>query len=523
MSLINSMLAGLEERQAFMSEGRDLVFEGLCPVNDDNFHKSGRRPTAFIVLALLSILAIALSVFFYRYADKPDQLHATPVSESTPMSAIINPAPRNAGLPAPEQKLPAALSVATEPVPPVDAEQFSLRMDYRLPATSPSPSSSPAEQEDTNPSPAVQKVAALPPLGHTPAIKTSSSVTPVSGEPSIEAVGVELYAGSGSMVKLTMSEKPVYRIYELNKPDRVALEFDHYFRLPEGLPIHDNGHGGIISKVRGHHLSNKNNSTMLVFELTSAGRIQMAEDTDTGAGHELAFQIVPVSTIAAKPSQDPVLSVNQPEPREAPVIYKPKEGTISRSKTQNAPDELLSKGLHLYQKGQVEEGMTQLSKAMEMYAHDVSIRSALVNMLIEQNRITNALDTLGQGIALLPAQYDWIKLQAKLLVRLNKNDEAITVMTKTGPDVNSDPDYYAFLAALLQQQGRNEEAVVYYRNVVNARRDNGIWWMGLGISLERIGDKPQALDAYQVAVKDSSLSPELSTYVRKRLAALTGP
>ena len=324
-------------------------------------------------------------------------------------------------------------------------------------------------------------------------------------------------------MRVELSEKAAYRIYELNKPDRVVVEFDQYLQLPDALPIQDSA--GVISRIRGHHLNNRNKRTMLVFELTETAKVQQAEIEDIVSGYELIIQIVPanisrqISTATTESSAGQSESENETEA----VVYKQKEGTLSRTRNQSNPDEILSKGLNLYQKGQIRKGLDEISKALEAEPRHIQTRTTLVNMLLEQNRITDALDILSKGSVLLPEQYDWLKLKAKLLVRLNRGNDAIETLIEAGPEISSDPDYYAFLAALLQQQGRNAEAVEYYRNVLHVRGDNGVWWMGLGISLERIGEQAQARDAYQTAINDQSLSPDIRNYVRNRLTAITGP
>ena len=141
--------------------------------------------------------------------------------------------------------------------------------------------------------------------------------------------------------------------------------------------------------------------------------------------------------------------------------------------------------------------------------------------MIERNDIPLAINILEGGINLYPEKYNWRELKSKLLVKLNKNDEAINTLINSGPDINSNPEYYAFLAALLQQQGRNDEAVGYYDKVVAVRGDNGIWWMGLGISLERTGKMDRAKDAYKNAVRDDSLSPDIREYIKNRLLILS--
>ena len=61
MSLINAMLAGLEDRQAYLSEGQNLVLEGLSPVNDDNFHKTANKSYSLLAVVLIISLVSLLS------------------------------------------------------------------------------------------------------------------------------------------------------------------------------------------------------------------------------------------------------------------------------------------------------------------------------------------------------------------------------------------------------------------------------------------------------------------------------
>ena len=524
MSLINSMLAGLEDRQADLSEGRNSVFEGLSSVNDDNFHKPEHKSFGIIAIVLLLTLVGLVSVQTYRY-------FAGKSSREIPVSAAVVP-DRQASNPAPELS-----SITTESKDvsfngvgeissqPLSADnQTALRMDYRLSKAPVVPNEPVAEKVEITAIEEIvasEEVAASEEIVARAEVAASEPLFPPDREPSITAINVDLFAGQGSAVRLVLSEQADYRIYELNKPDRVVVEFDQYLQLPDALPIHDSA--GVISKIRGHHLDNRNKRTMLVFELTEAAKVQQAEIEDTVAGHELIIQIVPANISrqisTATTEADAGISVSETEA----VVYKQKEGTLSRTRNQSNPDEILSKGLNIYQKGQIRKGLDEISKALEAEPRHIQTRTTLVNMLLEQNRITDALDILSKGSALLPEQYDWLKLKAKLLVRLNRGNDAIETLIEAGPEISSDPDYYAFLAALLQQQGRNAEAVEYYRNVLNVRGDNGVWWMGLGISLERIGEQAQARDAYQTAINDQSLSPDIRNYVRNRLSAITGP
>jgi MSHA biogenesis protein MshN len=98
---------------------------------------------------------------------------------------------------------------------------------------------------------------------------------------------------------------------------------------------------------------------------------------------------------------------------------------------------------------------------------------------------------------------------------------AINTMVGALPYVQSDPDFYAFLAALLQREGRHREAVDYYRVALRAVPGNGVWMMGLGISLRASNQSAEAHDAFLRAIDSKQLSPALQEFVERQLRELS--
>ena len=110
---------------------------------------------------------------------------------------------------------------------------------------------------------------------------------------------------------------------------------------------------------------------------------------------------------------------------------------------------------------------------------------------------------------------------ARLEVERGEVSGAINTMVGALPYVQSDPDFYAFLAALLQREGRHREAVDYYRTALRAVPGNGVWMMGLGISLRATNQSAESSEAFQRAVDSKQLSPELQDFVERQLRELS--
>jgi MSHA biogenesis protein MshN len=101
------------------------------------------------------------------------------------------------------------------------------------------------------------------------------------------------------------------------------------------------------------------------------------------------------------------------------------------------------------------------------------------------------------------------------------NLEAIEVLrAQPFPAVTQDPEYYALLAALLQDTRQFAAAAQTYASLLQLRPETALWWFGLGVSMDQNGDFDQARNAYRRAMALPGLSADVQKYVQSRLQDL---
>lgn len=120
-------------------------------------------------------------------------------------------------------------------------------------------------------------------------------------------------------------------------------------------------------------------------------------------------------------------------------------------------------------------------------------------------------------------QPDMAMQQARQQLQDNALREAIDTLQRTLPQAGSRADYHAFLAALLQRDDQHRAAAEHYAIALRSAPDNGVWWMGLGISYQALQMPTQAQQAYRSAQASRTLSPELAAFVDARLGQLQRP
>ena len=198
---------------------------------------------------------------------------------------------------------------------------------------------------------------------------------------------------------------------------------------------------------------------------------------------------------------------------------KGKRGAQGRQETgaQRAEGEY-RRALASLQEGRMTETVAALEQALKYEPTHEAARQTLVGLLIEANRNDEAMRQLQLGLTLDPRQPAMAMLLARL--QIERGGNGIDTLTRTLPYAGNDADYHAFLAAALARQQRHREAAEQYHQAVRAVPSNGVWWMGLGISLQAEKRNGEALDAFQRARASGGLSQELQGFVERRIQQL---
>jgi MSHA biogenesis protein MshN len=174
----------------------------------------------------------------------------------------------------------------------------------------------------------------------------------------------------------------------------------------------------------------------------------------------------------------------------------------------------------LLQQGRIADAMSGYEAALRLDADNDAARQALVALLLESKRGKDAERVLQERLKGRPDHTRFTMMLARLQVERGAVAEATSTLEKALPYANSQAGYQAFLAALLQRQNRNDEAIAHYQVALQLAPNNGIWLMGYGISLQALKHNAAAKVAFQHALDTRTLSPDLQAFVRQKLKEL---
>lgn len=178
------------------------------------------------------------------------------------------------------------------------------------------------------------------------------------------------------------------------------------------------------------------------------------------------------------------------------------------------------RALTLIEQGRSKEAAGNLEQALQLDSRHAAARQTLAALMIDGKRPDEAMRVLSEGLNLDRSQPGLAMMLARLQVDRQDARAAIQTLQASLPHANERADYRAFMAALLQREARHKEAIDHYTTALTKTPNNGVWWMGLGISLQAENRLAEARDAFGRAKSSGMLSAELLAFVEQKLAQL---
>ena len=176
--------------------------------------------------------------------------------------------------------------------------------------------------------------------------------------------------------------------------------------------------------------------------------------------------------------------------------------------------------LNFVEHGHDQSAIKQLSSLLKMDPGYKNARVTLAALLIDQGRQLIAKRIIAEGLNLNPDYIPFIELQARILTNEGKVKQAIALLQSASPSITDNPEYHAFIAALYEHNNDNLLAANLYKQLLTLNPHNGKWWLGLGISLEKLGHPNEAYAAYTKTLNEGHLTAQSAEFLQDRLRAL---
>ncbi len=204
--------------------------------------------------------------------------------------------------------------------------------------------------------------------------------------------------------------------------------------------------------------------------------------------------------------------------------YVPGESSATESLKKISPrqraENEYSKANLAAQEGRTNDALAGYEAALLIDSSYKEARRAWVGILIALKRNAEAELVLQKGLKRDPHDASFAMLLARLQVERNDVPLALETLQKTLPYAEEQADYQAFVAAILQRQDRHDEAIAHYQIALKLAPNNGIWLMGIGISLQATQRTTDAREAYQRALASNTLNAQLQAFVQAKLKEL---
>lgn len=205
-----------------------------------------------------------------------------------------------------------------------------------------------------------------------------------------------------------------------------------------------------------------------------------------------------------------------PDAATRPEIKKEMRAETPRDLAENE----YRRAVTLLNQGRLADAEAGFQAALSIYPEHHNARQGLLGLLVHGRKLEEAERVLEEGVRLSPGQTGFNMTLARLQAERGEDALATATLLRGLEHARGSADYAAFLAALLQRQGRHEEAIEQFQSALRLSPGSGVWWLGLGISLQATNRATAAQEAYRQARATGDLQPELAALAEQRIRQL---
>jgi MSHA biogenesis protein MshN len=163
-----------------------------------------------------------------------------------------------------------------------------------------------------------------------------------------------------------------------------------------------------------------------------------------------------------------------------------------------------------------------LTTLHEQEPDNIALVKKLASLLFANNNIPRATTLLQRSIQGSPLRGDLRLMLARLYVQQKNPQVALTLLNEIEPEQHVEIDYWAYRANLAQQLSDFARAKQDYSALTRIESNKASWWLGLGITQEKLGAPTLAKEAYQNALKLAQLDQPVSDFIEQRIHVLAG-
>ena len=158
-------------------------------------------------------------------------------------------------------------------------------------------------------------------------------------------------------------------------------------------------------------------------------------------------------------------------------------------------------GNDLIRKGQLDEALVHLQKALEIYPNFLEAHNSLGEALLRKGQVDEAVAQYREALEINPHYVDAHYNLGNALLQKGQLDEAIAQLQKALEFNSEDADVRSNLGNALLQKGQLDEAVLQFQKASEIRPNNADAYYNLGNALLQKGQLDEAVPEYQRAVE----------------------